>query len=151
MIKDADLFRIQKIHDGDGAELRMLGVNDPFFTTFGEIFFTYVKPAKIKAWEKIDVDAFVAVPSGTAVFVLYDDRPESVTRNKHRTFVIGISGQYNLLKIPAGVWYGFKSISDIRGVLAAFVISKPLDEVTHISIRHDSLFDKFGKPVHVWR
>src|SRR5262249_58729971 len=68
------------IADDRGAVLRMLRADDPHFVRFGEIYFSLVNPAAVKAWRRHrDLVLHYAVPRGHVRVVVFDDRPASPT------------------------------------------------------------------------
>ena len=97
-------FRLKKIKNTNGDILRLGKNKDPFFTNFGEIYFSWVKPNKIKAWKfhkKMSLNLFVS--KGKVKFVF---------PSKNRFRVIEIEEKKNLLlKIPPKIWFGFKGLS----------------------------------------
>jgi dTDP-4-dehydrorhamnose 3,5-epimerase len=58
-----------------------------------------------------------AVPSGMIKLVLYDDRAKSPTKGKLMEIFIG-EDNYSLVKIPFGVWNGFKGIGVKPAIVA---------------------------------
>lgn len=101
---------LKSIPDDRGAVMHMLRADAPHFQGFGEVYFSQVKFGKVKAWKrhKRMVQNF-AVPFGNLRVVIYDDREHSPTRGNLQELTIGESN-YQLLTIPAGVWYGFQAV-----------------------------------------
>lgn len=76
----------------------------------GEVYFSEVLPGAVKAWKRHSRQTqYYAVPCGLLHLVLYDARPDSPTRNVLLELRLGRPDHYGLLRIPAGVWYGFRS------------------------------------------
>ena len=84
IIQDVKIIKKNQIIDDRGKILHMLSADDNNFTKFGEIYFSFVNPKKIKAWHfhKLMTLNYVAV-YGSIKLVLYDDRDESETKGKY--------------------------------------------------------------------
>jgi dTDP-4-dehydrorhamnose 3,5-epimerase len=98
--------------------MHMLKSSDPFFTEFGEIYFSFVFPGIIKGWhwhEKMILN--YAVPRGMIKLVLYDDREDSSTKGELNEFYIGESN-YNLVTVPKKVWNGFICVGPETAMVA---------------------------------
>ena len=95
-----------------------LKATDPEFERFGEIYFSKVYPGVVKGWHlhKRMVINYV-VPIGQIKLVLFDDRPDSMTRGELQELFIG-TDNYCLVKVPAGVWNGFKGIGTVPALVA---------------------------------
>jgi dTDP-4-dehydrorhamnose 3,5-epimerase len=102
-----------------GPVLHMLRRDDPLFTDCGEIYFSCVAPGAVKAWKLHHRQSQnFAVPQGMIRVVVYDDREDSPTRGELRSFRLGRPGEYKLLHIPPGLWYGFACLGDDPAILA---------------------------------
>jgi dTDP-4-dehydrorhamnose 3,5-epimerase len=106
------------IDDDRGAVLHMLRADSPLFSKFGEVYFSEVFPGVIKAWKrhKKMIQLF-AVPIGQIDLVIYDDRPDSATKGKQVVLRMG-RDNYQLVKIPPRLWYGFKCTSPFPSLIA---------------------------------
>tara|TARA_B100000029_G_scaffold515628_1_gene623622 strand:- start:1992 stop:2375 length:384 start_codon:yes stop_codon:yes gene_type:complete len=96
----------------------MLKNSDPWFDTFGEIYFSTIYPGVVKGWHihhRMTLNYCVIV--GSIKLVLYDDRSESPTRGEVNEIYIGTEN-YNLVKIPPLIWNGFKGIGSNTAILA---------------------------------
>lgn len=111
MIHDIKLIPLKRIPNPAGDVCHILRTDSPYFKKFGEVYCSFVNPFSVKAWKrhKLMTQNF-AVPIGKILFVLYDDRPDSPTRNTIDKYIIG-EDNYQLLIIPPMVWYGFKGLS----------------------------------------
>ena len=118
MIQDVIIVKKQVISDDRGKILHMLRNDDKNFSKFGEIYFSYVFPKKIKAWhihKKMTLNYVAAF--GKIKLVLYDDRKNSKTFGKIQE--IFLSNQNHLLvSIPPNIWNGFTSADENLAVLA---------------------------------
>lgn len=151
IILGAKTLPLNKVHDRNGALLDMISSTNELYSGFGEVFFMYAKPDRARAWDRFDANLCMCVPSGTALIVLYDARLDCPTHGETQTFMLGLAAPYSLLRIPAGVWIGFKSVTESRGVLAAILSDKRLEEIGHETIRFDSLVGIDQNPVYDWR
>ena len=109
---------LKQIPDERGKVMHMLRCEDPYFEKFGEIYFSIVYPGTIKGWhlhKKMTLN--YAVPSGMIKLALYDDRDTSPTKGEIQEFFLG-EDNYCLVKIPAGIWNGFKGIGTKPAIVA---------------------------------
>jgi dTDP-4-dehydrorhamnose 3,5-epimerase len=118
MIKDVIIVPLKQIPDERGKIMHMLRSNDPHFEGFGEIYFSFIYPGVIKGWHlhrKMTLN--YAVPFGMVKLVLYDDRNASPTRGIIKELFLG-EDNYMLVKIPPGIWNGFKGIGTKLSIVA---------------------------------
>ena len=110
MIDGVIIKKLRVIPDERGRLMEMLRSDDPFFESFGQAYLTTAWPGVTKAWHyhKLQVDHFTVV-HGMAKVVLYDDREGSKTRGEINEFFMGVDNPI-LLRIPNGVYHGFKNI-----------------------------------------
>ena len=118
MIDGVIVKQLAIIPDERGRVMHMLRCNDKIFEKFGEIYFSVVYPDVIKAWHlHREMTLNYAVPMGMIKLVLYDDRKNSSTKGKLDELFIG-EDNYCLVKIPFGVWNGFKGIGNKSAIVA---------------------------------
>ena len=118
MIEGVRLQPLRQIPDERGKIMHMLRCDDPHFEQFGEIYFSVVYPGVVKGGhlhKRMTLN--YACISGTIKLVLYDDREASSTRGVLQEIFIGDSN-YQLVKIPFGVWNGFKGIGAAAAIIA---------------------------------
>ena len=109
---------LKKIPDERGSVYHMLRCDDPVFEKFGEIYFSTVNPGTIKGWHlHKEMTLNYAVIYGMIKLVLYDDREGSPTRGNLIELFLG-EENYCLVKIPPGVWNGFKGIGEKPAIVA---------------------------------
>lgn len=110
---------LAEIDTEGGPVLHMMRADGPLFNAFGEIYFSLVYPGAVKAWKyhRLQTQNF-AVPHGLMEVVLFDDRDGSPTRGELKSFLLGRPGNYRLLHIPPGIWYGFACRSRETAILA---------------------------------
>ena len=103
--------------DERGRLMEMLRADDELYTAFGQVYLTTAYPGVVKAWHyhRKQVDHFVCV-HGMMKVVLYDDRKDSPTRGVVNEFFLGEHHPV-LLRIPAGVYHGFKCVSEHEALI----------------------------------
>jgi len=109
-IEGVELIPLKRIPDERGMIMHMMRSDLPHFEKFGEIYFSMVYPNVIKGWHihsKMTLN--YAVPMGMIKMVLFDERKDSPTKGKLMELYVGESN-YILVKVPPGVWNGFKGI-----------------------------------------
>lgn len=117
MIDGVRVEPLRQIPDERGKVMHMLRCDDPWFEQFGEIYFSVVYPGVVKGWHRHRVMTLnYAVIVGSIKLVLFDDRPGSPTHGELQELVVG-DGNYALVKVPPGIWNGFKGL----GAQPAFV------------------------------
>lgn len=106
------------IRDGRGEVRHMLRSDDRWFKRFGEIYFSLVKPGKVKGWHlHARMTLNYAVPRGRIRLVLYDARPRSPTRGRVMTILTG-EDRYRLVTVPPGVWNAFQGLGRLPSLVA---------------------------------
>ena len=121
------ISELGQIIDQRGAVLHHLRNDAPDFTAFGECYFSEMIPGAVKAWKRHRKQTqHLAVPVGRVRFVIYDDRASSPTRGELQVVELGRPDDYNRLRIPRGLWYGFTCLSD-RPALIANCADQPHD------------------------
>jgi dTDP-4-dehydrorhamnose 3,5-epimerase len=108
----------KQIPDERGKVMHMLKATDPEFERFGEIYFSMVYPGVVKAWHlHREMVIHYAVPVGNVKLVLYDDRAGSKSHGQLMELFVG-QDNYCLVKVPTGVWNGFKGIGATPAIVA---------------------------------
>ncbi len=117
MIDGVKTKALRVIPDERGRLTEMLRSDDELFIKFGQCYFTTTYPGVVKAWHyhKIQTDNFIAV-TGMFKVALYDARDDSPTKGEVNEFFLGNFNQ-TLLQIPAGVYHGWKCISEHEGIV----------------------------------
>jgi len=117
-ILDVNFYDLKEISDKRGSVLHMIRTDSDGFESFGECYFSEILPNKIKAWKKHkEQTQNITVPVGEIILVVYDDRKGSNTQNNIIITKIGRPLNYKRVKIPPGVWYGFKCISKSKALI----------------------------------
>jgi dTDP-4-dehydrorhamnose 3,5-epimerase len=117
-INGVKIIKKKQIVDDRGKILHMMRSDDENFQKFGEIYFSFVNPKKIKAWhyhQKMTLN-YVAV-YGSIKLVLYDDREKSKTKGTIQEIILS-EKNYNLVSIPPNIWNGFCSMDNQFAILA---------------------------------
>lgn len=112
------VYPLKQIPDERGKIMHMLRRDDPHFEEFGEIYFSMVYPGVVKGWHlHKEMTLNYAVVVGMIKLVLYDEREHSPTQGALKELFIGESN-YALVKIPPGVWNGFKGVGRKPAIIA---------------------------------
>jgi len=103
--------------DERGRLMEMLRADDELYAKFGQVYLTSAYPGAVKAWHyhEKQVDHFTCV-HGMMKVVLYDDRKDSKTKGLVNEFFLGVHNPI-LLRIPAGVYHGFKCVSEHEALI----------------------------------
>ena len=81
------------------------------FRSFEEIYFSTVNYQQIKGWKKhTEMTMNLAVPSGEVLFVFFDDRNDSSTKDQFYSISLS-SSNYFRLTIEPGLWFAVKGKS----------------------------------------
>ena len=103
--------------DERGRLMEILRSDDPFFEQFGQVYMTTAYPGVVKAWHyhEVQTDHFACV-KGMIKLVLYDQRRDSETYQEVTEIFMG---EHNpvLVRIPNGVYHGFKCISESEAIV----------------------------------
>ena len=118
MIEGVLIKPLTQIPDERGKIMHMLRADDLHFDKFGEIYFSVVYPDVIKGWHlHTKMTLNYAVVSGMIKLVLYDTREESSTKGELQELYVG-EDNYVLVKIPPGIYNGFKGIGAKPAIVA---------------------------------
>lgn len=121
----------------EGSLLHMLRSDSPQFLGFGEVYISTLKPGAIKAWKlHHKMTQNLVVPHGQVQFVIYDGRKSSPTYGSVQEIVLSRQ-HYTLLKIPPGLWYGFRGL-DKGESLIVNCASIPHDPAEIERLPHDT-------------
>ena len=108
-----------KIIDVDGGNvLQGLKSSDRHFKGFGELYFSWIMPKKIKAWKKHKLMTMnLIVPHGLVKFVIFDEKKpdkfnEVILGNSHATI-----HSYKRLIIEPNLWFGFQGIGNMMSLV----------------------------------
>jgi len=117
MIKDVQIKELKVIPDERGRLGEILRADWPEFQNFAQCYFTTNYPGAIKAWHKHkSQDDFVTCVSGMIKLVMCDKREGSKTFGEVQEVFLGVHSP-KLVRIPAGVYHGWKCISESESVV----------------------------------
>ncbi len=138
MIEGSWIKQLKLMCDERGRLMEVFRCDEEGFVKFGQVYMTTAYPGVVKAWHyhKLQADHFACL-KGMMKLVLYDSRKTSKTRGKVQEIFLG-EYQPLLVKIPKGVYHGFKCVSTEE----ALVINIP-DEAYN---RHQP--DEYRLPAH---
>ncbi len=107
------IFDLKIIPTKGGDVMHALKASEESFKNFGELYFSWIMPDKVKAWKKHKIMTMnLIVPVGLVKFVLFDDK---VKNPKFHEIIIGNIEKkkqfYKRLTIQPNTWFGFKGIS----------------------------------------
>lgn len=127
MIDGVRLVPLKPIPDERGRLMEIYRSDDEDFEKFGQVYITTAYPGVVKAWHyhKKQTDNFCCV-QGMMKVALYDAREGSRTSGEINEFFIGVHNP-SRLRIPAGVYHGFKCISETE----AIVVNTPTEPYNH--------------------
>ncbi|MFX0196646.1 MAG: dTDP-4-dehydrorhamnose 3,5-epimerase family protein [Candidatus Hodarchaeota archaeon] len=132
MIDGVKITPLRQILDERGKIMHMLRCDDPHFLVFGEIYFSFVHQGAIKGWHRHkSMTINYAVPYGKIKLVLYDDRPQSSTKDEIVQLFLG-PDNYQLVTIPPMVWNGFKGIARNNMVANCATAAHDPDEIERL-------------------
>ena len=116
MIDGVMVKKLRAIPDERGRLMEILRSDDEIFEGFGQTYITTALPGVVKAWHyhKLQDDHF-CVLIGMMKVALYDARETSPTRGEVNEFFMGVHNPM-VLRIPAGVYHGFKCISETEAM-----------------------------------
>ena len=117
-IQGVKIIKKKVLSDDRGKILHMLKKTDKEFIKFGEIYFSFVFPKKIKAWhihKKMTLN-YVAI-FGRIKLVLFDDRKNSKSNGVIEEIFLSNKNHF-LISIPPKIWNGFCSADNKLAILA---------------------------------
>tara|TARA_B100001123_G_C15257953_1_gene1005434 strand:+ start:682 stop:1107 length:426 start_codon:yes stop_codon:yes gene_type:complete len=111
-LNDIKIVKLKKIKNINGDIMRFLKKNDSNYKKFGEVYFSWVKPQKVKAWKfHTKMSLNLTVPYGKVKFVFFFEK-----LNKFLTISVG-ENNYKMIAVPPRVWFGFKGISKHKSLI----------------------------------
>ena len=105
----------KKIINRKGNILRIIKKDSKGYKGFGEAYFTWINPGKIKGWKKHDKMILnLVVPVGKVKFVFF-----SPVTNKFKIIIIG-ENIYSRINVPPKTWFAFQCLSKKRSLVLNF-------------------------------
>jgi len=118
MIEGVFIKPLRQIPDERGKIMHMLRCDAEHFEKFGEVYFSVGQPGAIKGWHIHSRQVqYYAVPHGRIKLVMYDVRDDSPTKGELQEVFMG-EDNYCLVRIPTGVYNGFKAYGQYPAVVA---------------------------------
>ncbi|WP_260260059.1 dTDP-4-dehydrorhamnose 3,5-epimerase family protein [Vibrio intestinalis] len=140
MLDGVFITHLKRIYHEQGDIYHAIKRSEDSFSSFGEAYFSTVNFLDVKGWKKHqEMVMNIVVPVGSIKFVLFDDRPESNTKNNYFEIVISASN-YVRLTVPPGIWMAFQGITPKQNLLLNIAsiehdpreaISVPLNEICY--------------------
>lgn len=129
LIQGVKVKKLKLLCDERGRLMEILRCDDEIFQRFGQVYFTTAYPGVAKAWHyhKKQDDYFACI-NGRMRLALFDARRSSKTYKKINEFELGLDSPL-LVKIPRGVYHGFKCVSASE----ALVINVPTLPYSHLN------------------
>jgi dTDP-4-dehydrorhamnose 3,5-epimerase len=117
MIDGVKVKKLRVIPDERGRLMEILRSDEEIYEKFGQIYITAAYPGVVKAWHyhREQTDHLVCI-SGMMKIVLYDAREGSSTNGEVNEFFCGVHNPL-LIKVPKGIYHGFKCISDTEALV----------------------------------
>ena len=111
-------YKLKKIKLEDGDLFHGLRKSDSSFNKFGELYFSWIKPGRIKAWKRHKLmTSNLIVPYGLVKFVFCRD----ISNGSFEELIIGNTSnddQYSRITVSPGIWFGFMGISSHNSLIA---------------------------------
>lgn len=116
-IDGVQIIPLQQMIDQRGAVYHMMKSTDAVFRQFGEVYFSLINPAVVKAWKNHQrVVINLVCIYGRVRLVLHDQRAASPTRGVTLEIVLGPE-HYGLVVVPPGVWNGFQGLATPHSIV----------------------------------
>jgi len=120
MIEGVQIKQLHKHVDERGFLMELLRSDEEIFRKFGQCYVALNYPGVVRAWHwhQRQDDYFVVI-KGMVKLALYDPREGSPTRGRVQELFLG---EHNpiLVRIPAGVMHGYKTIGSEPSLLLNF-------------------------------
>ena len=122
VIADLIITPLKQIGDERGAVFHFLKSDSISYKNFGEAYFSKINEGIVKGWKYHKIaDQNFCVPFGAVKIVVFDNRPDSKTFGVVQEILLDDKENYQLLSMPACLWYSFKSLSDNYSILANII------------------------------
>ncbi len=137
LIAGVQVKPLKVIPDDRGRLMEILRTDDALFERFGQVYVTTAKPGVVKAWHyhKLQADHWVCLV-GKARVGLYDIRKDSPTFGWTNEWIL-TPGDPFLVKIPIGVYHGFKGADPDRESMIMNIPTFPYNYETPDEYRAD--------------
>lgn len=107
------LTPLRRVEHPKGDIYHAMKASAPGYAGFGEAYFSTIRGGLVKGWKRHNRLALnLVVPVGRIQFVVHDSREASPTRGAFGSALLGPSGSYARLTVPAGLWVAFRGLDD---------------------------------------
>lgn len=114
-LEDIHITPLSKIHTEGGSVFHAMKSTDVGYSSYGEAYFSWIKPGSIKAWKRHNQMIMnLIVPVGMVKFVFFTD-PEFAP-NRFKIIEVG-DKNYVRISVPPGLWFGFQGISATESLI----------------------------------
>jgi dTDP-4-dehydrorhamnose 3,5-epimerase len=111
------LTPLREIKGESGNVMHALKAHEESFHGFGEAYFSSVYPRAVKGWKKHrKMILNLIVPVGAIKFVLFDDRPDSISFQLIQEIILSTEN-YQRLTVPPGIWMAFQGLGETTNML----------------------------------
>jgi len=112
LLEGVNLTPLKIINNDKGDIMHALKSSEPDFHGFGEAYFSTINFGEIKGWKMHHAMIMnIVVPVGSIRFVLFDERPESKSKDKFWQTVIN-AHDYKRLTVPPLIWMAFQGLGN---------------------------------------
>jgi dTDP-4-dehydrorhamnose 3,5-epimerase len=142
MIEGVAVKKLEVFPDDRGRVMEILRKDDVLFQGFGQVYMSTTFPGVVKGWHyhKNQKDHICCV-SGMIKLAVFDRREDSVTKDELNVFHIGIHSP-TLVKIPEGVFHGWKCISEYEACIintVSEVFNKACPDEVRVDPHHNDI------------
>ncbi len=117
MIEGVLIKQLAVSADARGYFVEIMSRDEEIFAGFGDMHMTAAYPGVVKAWHKHEQKSEnVVCVQGMAKLVLFDPREDSPSRGEVMQVFLG-ENKLLLVRIPPGVYHGYKCIGEREAVL----------------------------------
>ena len=109
------ITKLKKVTLYKGNVLKFIDKENKNFFGFGEVYFSFIKKDKIKAWKKhTNMIMNLAVPIGRVKFVFFTEDRKFI-----KEIIVG-DKDYKRITVKPGIWFGFKGLSNGVNLVSNF-------------------------------
>ena len=141
LIEGVFLSDLKIIPTENGSVFHGIKANENTYRGFGEAYFSSIVNGKIKGWKQhLKMTLNLIVPVGAIRFVIFDDRPNSITYKSFNEFCLGPEIKYKRLTVPPGVWMAFQGVgNDLNLLLNIASIPHDPGEVLQLPLENEQI------------
>jgi dTDP-4-dehydrorhamnose 3,5-epimerase len=136
MIDGVLITTLSVIDTTGGDVLHGMKYSEQGYSGFGEAYFSFVESGVVKGWKRHkEMVLNLIVPVGSIHFVLFDDRPNSRSKNQFQEVILSRNNNYCRLTVPPKIWIGFQGMNEKSSMLLniANIVHTP-DEVERMEL-----------------